>query len=89
MTALVPIQSEDNTGNVRANFALQNTSDQVNVLGFDGTSRWSQTYKNYESYAVKGMKIKYIPTNARGGISQNVDGNLVNGTGTISSSIHQ
>lgn len=58
------------------------------MAGFDNTARWSQTYKNYESYAVKGLKLKWIPTNARGGISQNVSGDLVDGTGSISSTIH-
>lgn len=89
MSVLQPIQSSDNQGNVRVTFSLQNTGNGATVGGFDKTQRWLQTYRNYESYAVKGLKLKWIPTNARGGISQNVSGDLIDGTGSIQSQIHQ
>lgn len=88
MTILQPVASDLNSGNVRLCFSLQNTGNSVNVGGFDGTTRWAQTYRNYESYAVKGLKLKWIPTNMRGGISQNVTGSLIEGTGSISSTLH-
>jgi hypothetical protein len=46
------------------------------VYGFDGTVRWPVTKNNYESYAVKGLKLKWIPTNSRGGVSQRVTSDL-------------
>lgn len=88
MSVLQPIQASDSQGNVRITFSLQNTGNGTTVGGFDGTQRWLQTYRNYEAYAIKGLKLKWIPTNVRGGISQNVTGDLIEGTGTISSSIH-
>lgn len=74
MTQIIPIQSRDNTGVIRKCLSLQNTGqtpvdDATSIYGFDGTTRWPVTYRNYEAYAVKGLKVKWIPTNARGGVS--------------------
>lgn len=88
MTQLIPVKSDENTGNVRLSFSLQNTSDGAAVGGFDGSTRWGQTYKNYESYAIKGLKLQWIPTNARGGVSHNVQGAFIDGTGEINSYVH-
>lgn len=38
------------------------------VRGFDSTVRWAQTYKQYEEYAITGMKIRWIPGNVRGSV---------------------
>lgn len=69
MTKLIPLKSTDSDGDIRIAFCLQNTANNNGIYGFDSSERWGQTYKNYESYAVKGMKLKYIPTNSRGGVS--------------------
>jgi len=86
MTSLIPIKSDLNQGNVRASFSLQNTTDYTTgeVGGFDQSPRWAATYKNYEQYAITGMKLKWIPTNARGGVSQSVTSDA---TGTIGSKV--
>lgn len=57
MTQLIPVKSSVAQGNARACFSLQNTSNGGDVAGFDATTRWGQTYKNYESYAVKGLRL--------------------------------
>lgn len=89
MVKLIPVKSDAAQGNVRMSFSLQNTTNGQAVNGFDACTRWGQTYRNYESYAVKGVKLQWIPTNARGGVSFNTSGNLVNGTGSIDSYVHQ
>jgi len=78
MTRVISIQSEQDTGEVRKVFSLQNTGDTpvddatTVMYGFDSTVRWPVTYRNYEAYAIKGLKVKWIPTNSRGGVSQRV-----------------
>ena len=89
MTKLFPVKSDLNTGNVRICFSLQNTTNGQDVNAFDSTTRWEQTRKNYESYAVNGLKLQWIPTNARGGVSQSSEGNIVQGTGSWQTLIHQ
>lgn len=77
MTSLVPIRTgASQSGSASYHFHLQQPSgaDAANSgYGFDGSARWATTYKNYEEYAVTGMKVKYIPTNTRGGISSGAD----------------
>lgn len=77
------------TGDLRGGFALQQVSDiggvAPNVLGFDSAPRWQATFKNYEAYAVTGMKMKWIPSNMAGGVRSVASGTLVQGTGTIDS----
>lgn len=38
----------------------------VQRITYDGTDRWDQVYLLYEQYAVKGMKVKYVPSNLNG-----------------------
>ena len=38
----------------------------TNVFGFNNAPRWAQIRTDYEQYAVKGLKLEYIPTNSRG-----------------------
>jgi len=38
------------------------------VRGFDSADRWANTYRQYEEYAITGMKMKWIPGNIRGGV---------------------
>lgn len=78
-----------NTGDVRGGFAIQQVSNvggsASSVIGFDSAPRWQATFKNYEAYAVTGMKLKWIPTNMVGGVRSATSGALVNGTGNIDS----
>lgn len=68
-------------------WVLQQPSDRSltnpECRGFDSSARWATTYQNYEQYAVTGMKLRWIPTNARGNVSQVVTG----ASGVISSGI--
>lgn len=77
------------SGQMRRVYALQQVTDvgavHPLVHGFDTSPRWGKTYANYEEYAVKGLSIKWIPGNFKGGQSQNVSSDV---TGQISSSIH-
>lgn len=83
------LDTTDSTGDLRGGFAIQQVSNVGGatpaILGFDSAPRWQATFKNYEAYAVTGMKIKWIPTNMVGGARSNTSGTLVNGTGTIES----
>lgn len=36
------------------------------MFGFNNTPRWDQVKLDYEQIAITGMKMEYIPTNARG-----------------------
>lgn len=49
-------------------YALQQPSSVGTTLvrGFDDADRWDYTYKQYEEYAITGMKIRWIPSNFRG-----------------------
>jgi len=38
----------------------------ANVIGINSPPRWTQVRKNYEEYAVKGLSVKWIPTNMVG-----------------------
>lgn len=65
MSTVIPIKL---TGAVPADysvgFAWQQPGGLVtNVYGFDNTARWTQCYKNYEQYAITGLKLKWIPGN--------------------------
>lgn len=42
----------------------------VGVYGVNTPHRFDQVKKNYEEYAVTGFKLKYIPSNVRGGVVQ-------------------
>lgn len=53
------------------------------MYGFDSAERWLAVYRNYEAYAVTGMKLKFIPTNLRGNVSHYSEGTFANGTGQI------
>lgn len=48
------------------------------VKGFDSASRWADVYRNYDQYAITGMKIRWIPGSVRGGV-------LSDGTGAAAS----
>lgn len=57
-------------GTVIKTVALQQVADTAALagnIGFDSSPRWQPTFPNYEQYAITGCKVKFIPTNSRGG----------------------
>lgn len=68
LTGFVEIKStSDQVVNLNYNVAWMQTSGIVqNVYGFNSSPRWDQIKFDYEQIAITGMKVEYIPTNARG-----------------------
>lgn len=77
LTVVIPLQTTDNQSShntVHLHLQQPAHADAANVgYGFDSSARWASVYKNYEEYAVTGMKVKYIPTNVTGGIAAGAD----------------
>lgn len=40
----------------------------ANVYGFNNAPRWDKIYKNYESYAITGCKVRWVPTTFSGNV---------------------
>lgn len=69
MVEVFPVRLDSDTQTFyKLGFAWQQPA-QTNVRGFDSSGRWALTYKNYEQYAVTGMKLKWIPGNIRGAVA--------------------
>ena len=68
MTRVVTVTLAGSLPDVYAvGFAWQQPAGVLaNIYGFDSSTRWTQTYRNYEQFAVTGMKLKWIPGNVRG-----------------------
>lgn len=79
LAAWIPIKSKSDGTDVTYNLpmAWQQPGGIIsNVNGFNNAPRWAQIRSDYEQYAVRGLKIEWVPTNISGltfgGVTSNI-----------------
>lgn len=79
LTQYTPLLSRDDGQDRTLNVSLawqQPGAVVGQTAGFNQTPRWLQVKGDFEQYAVKGLKVEYIPTNcvgvSAGGVTSNI-----------------
>jgi len=50
----------------RHNIAFQQPSAPPDVIGFNKSTRWTSLFKEYEQYAITGLKVRWVPGSVQG-----------------------